>query len=143
MKILVAEDDDTCQQFIRRALGPLCREMKVTDTLEGLNSLLSPDIDAIWLDLVLKDANTLRSIPSIRSKCPNAAIIVATGWGDIHRQESLDAGADVYVQKGQLKGFDQKVMANLISQAALCAMSRGVDTNKILQNVAEFLKNTV
>lgn len=142
MKILVVEDDKDCMRIIREALGPLVREIISCSTLREAIEIIkaNPDLDAVWLDLNLEDANgdkTVASIPELRRMLSGAALIVVSGY-ETYRHPALCAGADVYATKKELCGFNQQCVAALFVTAAVTAMRRGVNATKILERVTKF-----
>lgn len=141
MKLLVVEDDESCVEFIEVALGSLCRELKTTGFLKEALRIVTPDYDAIWLDLVLHDAaaiQTLAAVPEFRRKAPGSTLIVVSGHGERYREEAMKAGADAYAAKMDLDGFNKASVVALMTQAAVHAMNRGVDVNRILARVSAF-----
>lgn len=140
MKILVAEDEQVCQQFIVTALGGMAEQVWLVDSLRGLQrALIEHEVDAIWLDLSLLDSNaekTLQHLPLIRAQAPKATIIVVSGWEDAYRKQALEMGADAYSGKRELLTFDQPVVAQLLMRAAVKALARGASANVILERVS-------
>jgi DNA-binding NarL/FixJ family response regulator len=56
---------------------------------------------AVLLDLSMPDMNGLEAIPEIRSRVPEIAIVVLSGFSaDRMGDSALDRGADGYVEKG-------------------------------------------
>jgi DNA-binding NarL/FixJ family response regulator len=56
---------------------------------------------AVLLDLSMPDMNGFEAIPEIRSRVPEAAIVVLSGFSaDRMSNSALERGADGYVEKG-------------------------------------------
>lgn len=142
MNILVIEDDPMCVLLIRESLKGLFSEpMLVAETMAEAMRLLSDDVHAVWLDLALPDSSseqTIATIPEIRSKAKNALVVVVSGWGEFYRQAAIDAGADGYASKDDLKGFQRDLVSKMFVPAVVRAMDRGVPAAQILEKVLAF-----
>lgn len=146
MKALIVEDDPNCVRFIKLAIETLCREVNHTDRLAEALKMLNESYDAVWLDLALTDSsahNTIRAIPEIRKASPKATLIVVSGYGDSYREQAMRAGADVYASKVDLENFNKDAIAAIFTQAAVHAMSRGVDSSRILEKVVGFFQDRI
>ena len=142
MILIVAEDDKFCQRFIVEALEKLCENIITVTALRDLWTKLGDTVDAIWLDLTLADCTAeqmIEAIPEIRRQSPHATLLVVSGHGNMYRDQALSAGADEYAGKDELGGFNQRIMGELLQQAALGAMRRGVDAHTVLEVVAQNL----
>lgn len=148
MNLIVAEDDPMCLKFIEEALRPICEYYKHADNLQDLLPLLDTDPDVIWLDLMMplfpgsyEAVNLLERIPLIRTKCPEATLLVVTGHGPQYKEQAIAYGADVYAEKQELRGFSKGVLIDLVSRAAMSAIDRGVRSQKVYKTVSDFVAN--
>lgn len=67
---------------------------------EGLKMLESEQINALILDIGLKDENGLNLMPIIRKTYPALPIMVLTGeLMDVYQQRAEEAGASYFLQK--------------------------------------------
>lgn len=148
MNLIVAEDDPICMKFITEALEPLCEVTLKAENLQDFIPLLDTDPDVIWLDLMMpispgshEAVNLLDRIPMIRTKCPEATLLVVTGHGSYYKEQALRFGADVYAEKQELRGFSQVVLIDLVSRAAMSAIDRGVRGQKVYKTISDFVAN--
>lgn len=70
------------------------------DSLAAARALLkntTPEV--VLLDLRLPDSQDLNAIAAIRDACPEARIVVLTGYGSAAKQQSRKLGADAFLTK--------------------------------------------
>lgn len=101
MRVLVVDDDSTMALLARRLLE---EEGYAVDTaVDGESARLLAmvnDYDAIVLDLMLPDGNSIPLIQQLRAKGRDTPIAVLTGTTDKSvTVRALDAGADDYLTK--------------------------------------------
>lgn len=71
------------------------------DGLAGVNAVRTHRPDLVVIDLAMPVMDGLEAIPHIREACPQATIIVLSGFGAAAMSDkALAAGADAYLQKG-------------------------------------------
>lgn len=69
--------------------------------LEGIARVRQTLPDVVLLDLAMPVMDGLEALPQIREHCPNATIIVLSGFGaSAMASRAIDAGADGYLEKG-------------------------------------------
>ena len=100
IRVLVAEDDDDLQAFLRDALAAEGMEVTaVTDGASALHAIGADPPDIVLLDLDLPDLDGLEVLSTVRQG-GGLPIIVLTGRGLEHdRVAGLERGADDYVVK--------------------------------------------
>jgi DNA-binding NarL/FixJ family response regulator len=60
---------------------------------------LEPDV--ILLDLLMPVMDGLQALPQLRARLPGSRIVIFSGFDQVKlEREALDAGADVYLEKG-------------------------------------------
>lgn len=142
MNILVVEDDPMCVILIKECLkGLFVEPMLEADTMHKAMTLMNGSVNAVWLDLALPDSpseKTIATIPEIKTRASNAVIVVVSGWGEHYRKAALDAGADAYASKDDLKGFRIGPVSKMFIPAVMHAMERGVPAAEILEKVVKF-----
>jgi len=71
------------------------------DGRTALQGITEARPDAVLLDLSMPDIDGFAAIPEIRLRCPDAAIIVLSGFSvDRMGARVLERGADSYIEKG-------------------------------------------
>ncbi|HET7631766.1 MAG TPA: response regulator transcription factor [Gemmatimonadaceae bacterium] len=101
MRILVVDDDSTMTLLVRKLLE---EEGYAVDTaVDGESARLLAlvnDYDAVVLDLMLPDGNSIPMIRELRTKGKDTPVVVLTGTTDkAVTVQALDAGADDYLTK--------------------------------------------
>lgn len=102
MRILIADNQPRVRFALRVLLGRQIKPSIVkeaSDALEALTVAMSTCPDVILLAWDLPGRGELKLIPSLRRICPSAEIIALSGRAET-RQTALEAGADVFVSKG-------------------------------------------
>lgn len=99
--ILVVDDEQAALFGLTRYLTKAGYNVTGASCLtEGREVIVSKRFDAIILDLFLPDGNGLDWISDLRAACPDMAIIVVTGAGDIPMAvEAMRCGADNFLTK--------------------------------------------
>lgn len=145
MNFILAEDDTACRMLIERTVLPMCDRFDSVDNTDDLLVRANELTDAIWLDLGLVRSHpetTISVIPKLRERCPKATLVIVTGYGEMYRQQALKAGADMYAQKSDVRGFNSQAMVQLLGRASINALDRGVNSSQVLARVAEFVRST-
>lgn len=98
--ILICEDDDNLRQLIRVVIGAGYTIVEAGDGDEALALASEHRPDLIVLDLMMPRMSGLDVLRRLRSdvSVDGTHIIVMSAWPD-SRDESLEAGADRYLQK--------------------------------------------
>lgn len=98
--ILVVEDDKIVRQMLRNSLET--ESFIVLEASKGQRSveiLQQHSVDTVLLDLSLPDAKGLEYISAIRA-CTNAPLIIVSGEEEeVKKIDSLEKGADDFVEK--------------------------------------------
>ena len=83
----------------------------------ALTAALQPDV--VVLDLAMPIMDGLEALPQIRQRVPQAKIVVLSGFDQARSQKAaLDAGADVYIEKGGELASIVAALEALIPQAS-------------------------
>lgn len=99
--LLVVDDEESALFGFTRYLTRAGYFVNAASCLaEGRDIIASRRLDAVILDLFLPDGNGLDWIDDLRASCPDMAIIVITGSGDIPLAvEAMRRGADNFLTK--------------------------------------------
>jgi two-component system, sensor histidine kinase and response regulator len=122
IQVLLIEDSNTDARLIREQLKQVQAPVHLewSESLsEGISKLCdTPRIDAVFLDLSLRDSMGLDTFAQLREKAPKIPIIVLTGLDDEKLAiQTVRSGAQDYLVKGQVDG-------NLLLRSVLYAMER-------------------
>jgi signal transduction histidine kinase len=102
LKILIAEDDETSEQLLTRALNKVSKEIfKATTGFEAVEIFRNnPDIDLIFMDLLMPGLNGFEATSQIRQINKDVVIIAQTALGfSDDEQKAIEAGCNDYVVK--------------------------------------------
>jgi DNA-binding NtrC family response regulator len=99
--ILVVDDDQSIRFLFSRYLSNAGYEVQEASCLkEAMEAVKSHDYNAVILDQMLPDGNGIEWIRDLREACPDIAIIIITGKGDIPLAvEAMRCGADNFLSK--------------------------------------------
>jgi CheY-like chemotaxis protein len=100
--VLVVDDDEALQFFMRKILEPDYRIIAASSADEALAHLHGEEVDLVFLDLMLPGASGITICRRIRETWDPASIsiIVLTARTDIETKvEALESGADDYITK--------------------------------------------
>ncbi len=103
VNVFVADDAPE----VRKRLVALVRTIRgvevlgESDSVRGaIDGALNPEVDTLLLDLQLLDGSGLDVLAAIKSQRPSMRVIVLSNFtSSQHRQASLAAGADVFLDK--------------------------------------------
>ena len=100
-KILIVDDDEGIRFGFSEYLSKKGYDIEESSSLaEAREAVSGRHFDAVLLDLTLPDGNGLDWIPDLRESCPDTAIIVITGGGEISvAVEAMRRGADNFMTK--------------------------------------------
>jgi DNA-binding NtrC family response regulator len=100
-RVLLVDDEPAIWMGLSWFLTKSGYEMKGASTLREARAAYSAErFDAILLDLNLPDGSGLDEIAPLRERCPDMAILVITGHGDIPLAvEAMRRGADNFLTK--------------------------------------------
>lgn len=101
MKILVAEDEKKVRHFITEALSGAHMSVDAVATLEDLfAAIATSQYDAIVLDRLLYDKDSIDYLPKIRKICPKTKVLVLSALSEVSEKvKGLTDGADDYLGK--------------------------------------------
>lgn len=102
-RVVIIDDTPDLRELLRLALtrGGFDVVAEAGDGREGIDVVREERPDVILLDLAMPVMDGLEALPSLRRLCPDATIIVLSGFGATQMSaRAVAAGADGYVQKG-------------------------------------------
>ena len=102
LKILIAEDDETSEQLLTRALNKVSKVIfKATTGFEAVEIFRNnPDIDLIFMDLLMPGLNGFEATSQIRQINKDVVIIAQTALGfSDDEQKAIEAGCNDYLVK--------------------------------------------
>lgn len=100
--VLVVDDDETCITVCRRMLEPLGYQVLGATTYQEGIQLASGKgaVDVVLLDVMMPDSHVWAGYRLLRQVCPNAAIVVVSGFAvDREVRHLLAIGADGFLAK--------------------------------------------
>jgi len=102
LKILIAEDDENAEMYLRVVIKSLCKEVFTAETgIEAIETCRNhPDIDLILMDIQMPEMNGYEATRKIREFNKEVIIIAQTAFalaGD--REKALEAGCNDYITK--------------------------------------------
>jgi two-component system, NtrC family, response regulator GlrR len=111
-RLLVVDDDQTTQEFLKHALSQEGFRVDCASTIEEMKEVVRRySIDVILLDMFLENDNGLDSIPYIVSQSPLSKIFILTANGSIESAvDAMKNGATGYIAKGT----DPRVIAQQV-----------------------------
>ncbi len=114
LRALVCDDYSMVRETIRPLLVEAgfetIREATLATEAISLAEMAQPDV--IVMDLSLPGMSGLQAIPILRLVAPHSTVVVFSAY-DVWRDACIDAGATVYVDKGDLEH-----LADVLQQAA-------------------------
>ena len=102
-RVVIIDDTPDLRDLLRLALtrGGFDVVAEAGDGQEGIDVVREQRPDVILLDLAMPVMDGLEALPTLRRLCPDASIIVLSGFGATQMSaRAVAAGADGYVQKG-------------------------------------------
>ena len=113
IRVLLGDDHRIVREGLRQVLGDLSNgapEIVVhaeaqtgPEVLDAVAALGGPEgIDVVLLDIAMPVMDGLQALPQIRGLCPDAAVVVLSGFSASKmRLQAVALGADGYLEKGQ------------------------------------------
>jgi DNA-binding NarL/FixJ family response regulator len=107
IKVLIADDHQDFRKVVREFLNRLPNVSVVGEATDGGEAvekveMLIPDV--VLMDISMPQMNGLEATRIIKKRWPDTKVLIATTFDDpIYRREALDAKADGFILKGQLK----------------------------------------
>lgn len=102
-RVVLVDDTEDLRNLMRIALKRAGWEVvgEAGDGAAGIEVARAEDPDLVVLDLSMPVMDGLEALPHIRTSCPEATIVVMSGFGAAQMTErALASGADGYLQKG-------------------------------------------
>lgn len=100
MKIALIDDDETFRETLARSLRRRGHEVQAMEGMESVTTCAAFAPEAILLDLKMPCENGLHLLPQLREICPQAKIVMLTGYGSIATaMEAVKQGASDYITK--------------------------------------------
>lgn len=92
-RILVAEDDPSVRQFVKRALAHAGYEVEaVADGLQALDALAASDFDLLISDIVMPGMDGIALALKVAKERPNLAVMLMTGYAhERQRAHNIEA----------------------------------------------------
>src|SRR4051794_19067760 len=85
----------------------------------AVDSAAAHEPDLVLLDIAMPVMDGLEALPLIRSACPDAIVVMLSGFGASEMTtKALAGGADGYIQKGQPLGTLLAQLRTLVSRVA-------------------------
>ncbi len=121
LNVVIVDDNKELAEIIRQYLSKRGFDVKIAESAKDAMSILekSKRVDVILLDLMLKDANGLDLLKSIRAHSKQVVIIIITGIKDLNTViEAMKSGADDYLVKPfRLGELEEKINEILYKKA--------------------------
>lgn len=102
-RVVLVDDTADLRELMRMALtrGGYTVVGEAGDGRQGIEVCAAEQPDLVLLDLAMPVMDGIEALPGIRRRCPQARIVVLSGFGaDQMAARAVAAGADGYVQKG-------------------------------------------
>lgn len=119
LKILIAEDDENSEMYLRVIIKSICKELLTAET--GREAIAAcrnhPDIDLILMDIQMPSTNGYEATREIREFNKEVIIIAQTAFalaGD--REKAIEAGCNDYITKPINKEKIMQVLAKYFQQ---------------------------
>jgi DNA-binding NtrC family response regulator len=99
--ILIIDDEKNVRALLTRVLAEERLDVHAaSNAAEGLQIAADVDPDVILLDLRLPDANGLDVLKTLRTRHPEAAVLMVTAFGQVESAvEAMKGGAADYIEK--------------------------------------------
>jgi len=100
-RVLVVDDEPIVTKSCRRILSEEGYKVDTTESgREGVSRALAENFDLILTDLKMPDLDGMELVRTLRSRRPNTAIVVITGYGTVPSAvEATKAGVADYIEK--------------------------------------------
>lgn len=100
-RILVVDDEPMVTSSCQRILAAQGDEVETAESgREGLRQALSEQFDIVMADLRMPDLHGMELVRTLRSKRPETAIIIITGYGSVASAvEAVKLGVLDYIEK--------------------------------------------
>jgi signal transduction histidine kinase len=108
MRVLVVDDTPDLRDLLTMALertGEFEVVAHAENGREAVDSASAYEPDLVLLDIAMPVMDGLEALPLVRSACPDAIVVMLSGFGASEMTtKALAGGADGYLQKGQPLG---------------------------------------
>ncbi len=104
VSVVIVDDTEDIRMLVRMTLeawGGFEVVGEADNGLAGVDVVTRTQPDVVLLDLRMPVMNGLDALPRIRRACPDARVIVLSGFdADVMAEHAMDGGAHGYAQKG-------------------------------------------
>ena len=113
--VLVVDDEPIVNESCRRILGRAGYEVDTTESgRQGLDRALGRHFDLVITDLKMPDLDGMALVRELRSKRPDTAIVIITGYGTIPSAVlAMSLGVADYIEKP----FTPQKLSEAVNQA--------------------------
>lgn len=115
LKILICDDSLLVRKKLREILeGMGCAVLEAKNGLEGFDVYKNQHPDAVFMDIVMPEADGLQALKMIHKFDENAKVIMLSSTGTASNlKEALKKGAYNFIQKPYNEEQIQKVIASI------------------------------
>jgi DNA-binding NarL/FixJ family response regulator len=102
ISVVIIEDDPIVLSYLSVLINdsPLCELVGTASNNAQAEKLIAANADVYLVDIGLPDVSGIDLMRQIKSKCPNAFVMVLTSLADMrHVMQSIEAGASGYLLK--------------------------------------------
>src|ERR1700710_923389 len=133
LRVLVVDDTPDLRDLLTMALERT-GEFQVVAHAEngraGVDSAAAHEPDLVLLDIAMPVMDGLEALPLIRGACPDAIVVMLSGFGASEMTaKALAGGADGYIQKGQPLGSLLAQLRTLVAKVAAPRDSEVAETD--------------
>ena len=103
-RLALVDDSPDTLEVLKLAFERTSRFRVVAEAVNGKEAIDVVTVhlpDVVLLDIAMPVMDGLEALPSIRSACPSATVVVLTSFGtSAMTRRAMELGADGYLQKG-------------------------------------------
>ena len=102
ISVVIIEDDPIVLNYLSLLIkdSPLCQLVGTASNNAQAQKHIAENVDVYLVDIGLPDVSGIDLMRQIKSKCPNAFVMVLTSLADMrHVMQSIEAGASGYLLK--------------------------------------------